>query len=137
VLNEAYQVPEENWPEMRARGDSLPAPKVWRDKFPIANAQLLHARSNLAEISRQFSIPLENLISPDTVKRIIFNSGKEEISKDSPEFRLEIVAKLSEFGARKWQVDLVADAIARAKCESTPPAKTEDSEENSDPADPE
>ncbi|MGA0901541.1 MAG: HRDC domain-containing protein [Candidatus Nanopelagicaceae bacterium] len=137
VLNNAYQIPEANWPEMRARGDSLPAPKVWRDKFPIANAQLLHARSNLAEISKQFSIPQENLISPDTVKRIIFNSGREVVSKDSSEFRLEIGAKLIEFGARKWQVDLVAVAIARAKCESTPPAKTEDSEEISEPADPE
>ena len=71
------------------------------------------------------------------MKRIIFNSGREVVSKDSSEFRLEIGAKLIEFGARKWQVDLVAVAIARAKCESTPPAKTEDSEEISEPADPE
>jgi ribonuclease D len=121
VLNEAYQVPEENWPEMRARGDSLPAPKVWRDKFPIANAQLLHARSNLAEISKQFSIPQENLISPDTVKRIIFNSGKEASIPVSPTSRRELAEALRAMGARNWQVELVLEPILLARAETKPP----------------
>jgi ribonuclease D len=121
VLNEAYQVPEENWPEMRARGDSLPAPKVWRDKFPIANAQLLHARSNLAEISKQFSIPQENLISPDTVKRIIFNSGKEASIPVSPTSRRELAEALRAMGARNWQVEHVLEPILLARAETKPP----------------
>lgn len=132
VLNEAYRIPEENWPEMRARGDSLPAPRIWREKFPIANAQLQHVRRNLTEISEKYSIPQENLLSPEILKRVIFNSGKEEVMSYSESQVSEIRSKLRELGARNWQVDIVADAIARAKSESLPPPVAVDPAEESD-----
>ena len=132
VLNEAYDISEENWPEMRARGDSLPAPRIWREKFPIANAQLQHVRRSLAEISEKYSIPQENLLSPEILKRVIFNSGKEEVMSYSESQVSEIRSKLRELGARNWQVDIVADAIARAKSESLPPPVAVDPAEESD-----
>ena len=132
VLNEAYRIPEENWPEMRARGDSLPAPRIWREKFPIANAQLQHVRRNLTEISEKYSIPQENLLSPEILKRIIFNSGKEEVINYSESQVSEIRSKLRELGARNWQVEIVADAVARAKSESLPPPVAVDPAEESD-----
>jgi len=132
VLNEAYDISEENWPEMRARGDSLPAPRIWREKFPIANAQLQHVRRNLTEISEKYSIPQENLLSPEILKRIIFNSGKEEVTNNSERQVLEIRSKLRELGARNWQVEIVSDAIARAKSESLPPSVAIDPAEESD-----
>ena len=132
VLNEAYDISEENWPEMRARGDSLPAPRIWREKFPIANAQLQHVRRNLTEISEKYSIPQENLLSPEILKRLIFNSGKEEVMSYSESQVSEIRSKLRELGARNWQVDIVADAVARAKSESLPPPVAVDPAEESD-----
>ena len=132
VLNEAYRIPEENWPEMRARGDSLPAPRIWREKFPIANAQLQHVRRNLTEISEKYSIPQENLLSPEILKRVIFNSGKEEVMSYSESQVSEIRSKLRELGARNWQVEIVADAVARAKSESLPPPVAVDPAEESD-----
>jgi ribonuclease D len=125
VLNEAYRIPEENWPEMRARGDSLPAPRIWREKFPIANAQLQHVRRNLTEISEKYSIPQENLLSPEILKRIIFNNGQESPTPDSPSARLNLVEVLGALGARKWQIDLVIEAISRARCETEPPREPE------------
>ncbi|MFM9141362.1 MAG: HRDC domain-containing protein [Actinomycetota bacterium] len=121
VLNEAYLIPEENWPEMRARGESLPAPRIWREKFPIANAQLQHVRRNLAEVSEKYSIPQENLISPDTLKRIIFNSGREETTTDSPIARQKLADSLHSMGARHWQIELVVEAILKAQGETEPP----------------
>jgi ribonuclease D len=132
VLNEAYDISEENWPEMRARGDSLPAPRIWREKFPIANAQLQHVRRNLTEISEKYSIPQENLLSPEILKRVIFDSGKEEVMSYSESQVSEIRSKLRELGARNWQVDIVADAVARAKSESLPPPVAVDPAEESD-----
>ena len=132
VLNEAYRIPEENWPEMRARGDSLPAPRIWREKFPIANAQLQHVRRSLAEISEKYSIPQENLLSPEILKRVIFNSGKEEVMSYSESQVSEIRSRLRELGARNWQVEMVADAVARAKSESLPPPVAVDPAEESD-----
>ena len=132
VLNEAYDISEENWPEMRARGDSLPAPRIWREKFPIANAQLQHVRRNLTEISEKYSIPQENLLSPEILKRVTFDSGKEEVMSYSESQVSEIRSKLRELGARNWQVGIVADAIARAKSESLPPPVAVDPAEESD-----
>jgi ribonuclease D len=75
----------------------------------------------LAEISKQFSIPQENLISPDTVKRIIFNSGKEASIPVSPTSRRELAEALRAMGARNWQVELVLEPILLARAETKPP----------------
>lgn len=123
TLTNAYQVPETNWPEMRARGDSLPAPRIWRDKFPIANAQLLHARKNLAEISTKLAIPQENLISPDALKRLLFNDGREVATADSPKSRSEVSQALAKYGVRKWQIELTLAALCQARGEVSPPPR--------------
>lgn len=86
----------------------------------------------MTEISEKYSIPQENLLSPEILKRVIFNSGKEEVMSYSESQVSEIRFKLRELGARNWQVDIVADAVARAKSESLPPPVAVDPAEESD-----
>jgi ribonuclease D len=122
VLSGAYEMDQSHWPEMRARGDSIPPPRVWRDKFPIAYVHLAHARLLLTEKSLALNIPLENLISPELVRKVLFNEGKEKIvayGEDSIRGASDALAKL---GARKWQIEIASDAIARARAESEAPA---------------
>lgn len=121
VLNSAYQIDQSHWPEMRARGESIPPPRVWRDKFPIAYIHLAHARLLLGEISLQQKIPLENLISPESVRRVIFNEGNERVIAYSHDSQLSVREALKKLGARAWQIELTSDAIARARAETTPP----------------
>jgi ribonuclease D len=132
ALERVYKMPESNWPEMRARGDALPAPRIWREKFPIANAQLMHARINLAEISAEYSIPVENLITPEIFKRLLFNEGREEVFADTPKSKIDIERALTELGARKWQIELVTPALARARSEKTPPPAPSPNSESSE-----
>jgi len=115
TLKRAYEIDSQDWPEARARGDGLPPPRVWRSKFPLAFAHLQNARLELATIATEHQIPLENLIPPEVVKRIAFDGGNERSYAMSPSFLGETAAQLEQLGARKWQIDLTAAAIAHAR----------------------
>ncbi|MFM8503313.1 MAG: HRDC domain-containing protein [Actinomycetota bacterium] len=122
VLSGAYEMDQSHWPEMRARGDSIPPPRVWRDKFPIAYIHLAHARLLLTEKSLALNIPLENLISPELVRKVLFNEGKEKIFTYGEDSIRGVNDALAKLGARKWQIEIASDAIARARAESEAPA---------------
>jgi ribonuclease D len=110
----AVALPEQEWPQLRTNADSLPPIKLWRDKFPEKYAPLSHARLRLEKISEENSIPVENLITPELVRRICWNPplGSTE------QLQVEAVEKaLSNLGARSWQVNLVGQAISEALLE--------------------
>ncbi|MFM2175594.1 MAG: hypothetical protein RLZZ527_670 [Actinomycetota bacterium] len=121
VLQSAYGLQPAEWPELRARGEALPPPRIWRDKFPLAYAHLQHARRLLTEISTTQEIPLENLISPEVVRRITFDDGKERNFNLSADLTEQTRGTLRELGAREWQISLTVDAIAQALTETEPP----------------
>ncbi|MBM3722152.1 MAG: ribonuclease D [Actinobacteria bacterium] len=122
LLSDAYEMDQSHWPEMRARGDSIPPPRVWRDKFPIAYIHLAHARLLLTEKSLALNIPLENLISPELVRKVLFNEGKEKIVTYGEDSIRGVSNALAKLGARKWQIEIASDAIARARAEREAPA---------------
>jgi ribonuclease D len=120
ILRGAYDMDQSHWPDMRARGESIPPPRVWRDKFPIAHIQLQHARALLSVTAEEFNMPLENLISPELVRKVIFNEGKEKVMSYSPDSVKSISESLQSLGARNWQINLAAESLARARSESEP-----------------
>ena len=104
-------------PELRVKSDGMPPTKVWRDKFPEAYARFTHARAALTTLATELSMPIENLISPDSYKRICWLSQSEPSLIGNRE---EVAERLAEFGARFWQIDHVAPLLAQALCESEP-----------------
>ena len=130
----AVALPEQEWPQMRTNADTLPPIKLWRDKFPDKYAPLTHARMSLEKISEENSIPVENLITPELVRRICWNppQGSTEL------LQVEAVEQsLLTLGARPWQVNLVGRALAEALLEKepVPVIVDEDAEPNSTPQD--
>ncbi len=113
----ASAMPENQWPAMRTNADVLPPIKLWRDKFPEKFAPLSHARARIEKIAQENSIPVENLITPELVRRICWSAPTPSTVEFSPSIVRE---HLLELGARRWQVDLVADAIALALLEKEP-----------------
>jgi ribonuclease D len=99
---------------MRTSADTLPPIKLWRDKFPEKYAPLSHARVRLEKISEENSIPVENLISPELVRRICWNPPAGSTENLQP---AAVQAQLLALGARTWQVNLVAVAISEALLE--------------------
>lgn len=123
VIEKSYLIPESEWPDMRGRGDGPPPPKVWRDRFPRAYAHLTHARHELAELSDLTSIPVENLVTPDLVRRLIFDEGRERKFELTTELHDEVRGKLTQGGARDWQIELCATVIARSLTQDLPLVK--------------
>jgi len=113
----AVALPEDQWPAMRTNADTLPPIKLWRDKFPEKFAPLSHARAAIELISQENQIPVENLITPEHVRRICW---KPPIGATSTLSVSEVENALTELGARQWQIDLVAPALAAALLEREP-----------------
>jgi ribonuclease D len=113
----AVSTPEELWPAMRTNADTLPPIKLWRDKFPEKFAPLSHARAAIELIAQENQIPVENLITPEHVRRICW---KPPVGATTVLSISEVEKGLTELGARLWQIQLVAPALAAALLEREP-----------------
>jgi ribonuclease D len=113
----AVALPEDQWPSMRTNADTLPPIKLWRDKFPEKYAPLSHARASIELIAQENQIPVENLMTPEHVRRICW---KPPIGATTTLSESEVEQALAELGARQWQIDLVAPALAAALLEREP-----------------
>lgn len=126
----AVAMPEDQWPPLRTNTDTLPPIKLWRDKYPEKFAPLSHARAAIELIAQENHIPIENLISPEIVRRICWNPPTGSTSSLSID---QVSSALLSLGARNWQVDLTAPVLAAALLEKqalpTPTAEPEVVEE--------
>ena len=113
----AVALPEDQWPSMRTNADTLPPIKLWRDKFPEKFAPLSHARAAIELIAQENQIPVENLITPEHVRRVCW---KPPVGATSTLSVSLVESALSELGARQWQIDLVAPSLAAALLEREP-----------------
>jgi ribonuclease D len=101
-------------PVLRATPDSVPPPRAWPDKNPEADRRLKAARLAVAAQSEQLNIPIENVLTPELLRRLSW----------APPEPIELTAvrtALEEMGARPWQVDAVAEPITDAFVESADP----------------
>jgi len=88
-------------------GDGPPAPAKWASRDPVAGARLQAARVGLAELSERVGTPVENLVSPDAVRRVLW-SPPEDAGLGA------VAAALAERGARPWQIELTAPVLHSA-----------------------
>ena len=85
-----------------------PPPVRWAKRKPEAVARLDAARSALAAVSTTVTVPTENLVSPELVRRLCWE-WTEAGDADAA-----VEAFLRDGAARRWQRDLVVPALARA-----------------------
>jgi ribonuclease D len=104
---------------MRTNADTLPPIKLWRDKFPEKFAPLSHARAAIELIAQENQIPVENLITPEHVRRDMLEASSRSNRQRSCRFQ-RLKRGLTELGARQWQIRLVAPALAAALLEREP-----------------
>jgi ribonuclease D len=94
-------------PVLRAVTDSVPPPRAWPDKNPAADLRLKAARVAVADKSTELNIPIENLLTPEVLRRLAW-APPEPIEPDA------VRAVLAEMGARPWQIDAIAAPITEA-----------------------
>lgn len=101
----AHSLPEDDLPAPALPSDGPPPARVWRDRDPVAADRLARARAALADIAEAQAMPVENLISPDSVRRWAWDPP-------TPIDTETVGAALARAGARPWQVALCAQALA-------------------------
>jgi len=98
-------------PAERVPGDGMPPPRAWIDRNPPADARLKTARPRLEQLALDLRMPTENLLTPDTLRRVAWNPPAEMDAAS-------IADALAAHGARRWQIDRTAQLIADAFVES-------------------
>ncbi|MFN4000801.1 HRDC domain-containing protein [Microcella sp.] len=98
-------------PSHRSSEESIPPPRSWADRSPEADRRYRAVRPRLQQIADGVGLPVENLLTPEHVRRIAWNPPAES----SP---TAIGDALAAIGARPWQIDATAQAIAEAFVEA-------------------
>ncbi|MBK0421290.1 ribonuclease D [Leucobacter sp. CSA2] len=87
--------------------DSIPHHRGWAQRHPEAAERLQAARAGVeAEAERQ-GMPIENLLTPEYLRRLAWQPP-------SPATAEAVALRLTELGAREWQVGITAPIIAAA-----------------------
>jgi ribonuclease D len=96
--------------------DELPRPALpsegpppasrWGERDPVAADRLARARSVVSAIAAEHGLPVENLLSPDLVRRLSWSPPEPS--------EAAVADALRAGGARAWQVRLTAGPLAQS-----------------------
>ncbi|PRY47960.1 ribonuclease D [Geodermatophilus tzadiensis] len=107
ALTRGRGLPEDELPPHSRPGDGPPPANRWADRDPAAATRLQAARAALAELSQKHAVPVENVLSPDLVRRLMW-------APPEPRDPATIAAALRAGGAREWQVELTGELLTDA-----------------------
>ncbi|WP_371821211.1 HRDC domain-containing protein [Blastococcus sp. PRF04-17] len=107
ALARGRALPEAELPLHSKPGEGPPPVNRWADRDPAAATRLQVARAGLAELSEKHSVPVENILSPDLVRRIMW-------SPPEPRDSSAVIEALRAGGARDWQIGLTSDVLTDA-----------------------
>ncbi|WP_330333265.1 ribonuclease D [Streptomyces sp. NBC_00536] len=107
AVDRAKALPESELPQPGATPAGPPPPRSWADKDPAAAARLSAARTAVSALAEGLNLPQENLITPDSVRRLCWEPPFR-VSADS------VAEALASYGARPWQIEQVTDALVTA-----------------------
>jgi ribonuclease D len=103
----ALALPESALPAQSVPADGPPPPRAWADRDPEAAARLAASRRGLTAVAERLGMPVENLVSPDLARRILW-SPPAPVGPDT------VAAALRAGGARPWQVEQVLPVLIEA-----------------------
>jgi ribonuclease D len=116
AIETARRLPEVELPPTTRRHEGPPPPRAWADKDPVAAARLARARAALKELGEQLDVPVENLLTPDSVRRLLWQ----------PPAPAKVERVLGDLGARPWQIELTAPILVAAIEDTGATAPAED-----------
>ena len=107
AVDRARALPEAELPQPGQPVTGPPPPRAWADKDPVAAARLSAARAAVSALAERLHLPQENLITPDTVRRVCWTPPKQADEES-------VAAALTGYGARLWQVEQVTPTLVGA-----------------------
>lgn len=109
ALERARTLPQTELPPINQPFTGPPPPSRWAKRDPEAAARLNAAKAAITELSERVKVPVENLLSPDLVRRICWEPPGE---KSDPAGAID--AALAAGGARPWQRELTVPLLTEA-----------------------
>jgi ribonuclease D len=107
AIRRARALPEAELPPVPARYDGPPPARSWADRDPAAAARLTAARAAVGTVAESLSVPVENLLAPETLRRVAW-SPPDLVTEES------VAGAMRALGARSWQLGLTAGPVAEA-----------------------
>ena len=95
AVERAQRMDEHDWPQQPPPSDGPPAVRNWAEKNPEAFARLEAAKRGIAVLSAERSVPAENLMQPELVRRACWENPPD------------LAEYLARGGARPWQIALL------------------------------
>ncbi|MEE2056311.1 ribonuclease D [Rhodococcus artemisiae] len=110
AIERARALPDAELPPLTQQFDGPPPAARWSRHHPEAAARLTAARTELSALSEEVSIPVENLVSPELVRRLCWDWDLAATA-DAVEY---IYSRFTAGDARPWQRELTAPLLAKA-----------------------
>jgi ribonuclease D len=99
---------DKSQPEVSEPQNGPPPASRWARRKPEAAARLEAARAGLAALSERLSVPTENLVTPEVVRRLCWDW------QPSADTEAAVEEFLRDAQARQWQRELVVPVLAAA-----------------------
>ena len=107
AFDAALATPDHDLPPTAARVDGPPPVRSWPERDPAAAARLAACRALVTELGETYSLPAENLLTPELVRRVAWEPP-EPLDQEA------VSQRLREGSARPWQVGLTAVGLTEA-----------------------
>ncbi|MCH0538973.1 ribonuclease D [Streptomyces sp. MUM 203J] len=107
AVDRAKALPDSGLPQPGQPVAGPPPPRSWADKDPAAAARLSAARAAVSALAEELNLPQENLITPDTVRRVCWEPPEDPAAES-------VAGALAGYGARPWQIEQVTPELVKA-----------------------
>jgi ribonuclease D len=101
----AHGLPDSELPALKLPVTGPPAPRNWEVRNPQAWRRLEFARAELSAVAEKLGLPVENLMTPDTIRRVLWAP---------PDNVEELNQVLADYNARPWQIEIVSPVLETA-----------------------
>jgi ribonuclease D len=115
AIDRARQLPDTQLPPQHLPSEGPPPPRVWAERDAVAAARLSAARASMSQLGQSLGIPVENLIAPDSVRRLTWAPPAERTED-------QVRSTLRGLGVRDWQIELTAALLTTALAAEPAPA---------------
>lgn len=115
AVERARALPDSDLPPMSQPFDGPPPVNRWERRDPAAAARLTAARAVMSGLSERYAVPVENLLTPDLLRRLCWDGLPEFRTGTTPaDPAAEIGKYLESGGARTWQRELAVPELTAA-----------------------
>lgn len=109
AIERARALPKSELPPLTQPFTGPPPANRWARHHPEAAARLTAARTEMTAISEAVQVPVENLVSPELVRRLCWDWDPAP----GADVTGYIATRFADGGARSWQRELVAPRLAK------------------------